>query len=161
MYSCYAPLSQILLKIPLEKCFFNFWSSDFFREAKIRFLAEKPYRVLFCFISLLEYGYNKCVYIWCENDCKIPVGKRFSYPPPLCTNGMSEYIMQLSVKNKQAKKKNKQTNKQTNKQATTLLLFIRILQIDTSSRRKKVGNVSFLFEILLWKSRKKRFFHTC
>ena len=49
---------QLLLKNSFGKVVFQFWSRDFFREAKIRFLAAilKPYRVLKIF--LLEYGYN-------------------------------------------------------------------------------------------------------
>ena len=57
----------------------------------------KPYRV---FNFFLEYGYDLRMYIWCKNHFKIPVGKCFlkGVPgTPVCSNGRSEYLMQLTV----------------------------------------------------------------
>ena len=95
MYSNSSNLSQISLKnsfgevflfLDLVFFFFKFWSRDYFRETKICFLAAILKRNKFLFLIwfylvtffLLEYGYIYCMYIWCRNHIRIPVGKWFS-----------------------------------------------------------------------------------
>ena len=79
-------------KFHWENVFFKFWSCDYFRVTKIRFLAAilKPnifFNVLFADLWLI-----RCIQIWCKFRTKIPTGKYLKmvgskWMPPLSTNG--------------------------------------------------------------------------
>ena len=96
IYSLSPNLSQISLKIALEKWVLRFWPKSKWREMKISYLAAilKIFNILswnMVVISVYRYGVKIMK--------KIPVGKCFlgSMEPPLCTNGSAGYLMQLSV----------------------------------------------------------------
>ena len=55
--------------------FFKFWSHDYFRKMKIRFLAAILKRNIFWMFFLLIYGCVRCIHIWCKFRTKIPTGK--------------------------------------------------------------------------------------
>ena len=85
------------------KWFFKFWSRDYFRETKIRFLAAILKRNIFLPFFLLVYSCIRCIQIWCKFRTVIPtekylkmVGSKWT-PPPLCTNGSEKYLRYLSV----------------------------------------------------------------
>ena len=72
---------------------------------KIGYLAAILKRYKYFIFFPLKYGCDQCIYIWCKDNLKIPVGKWFSlrgggvpWNTPLCTNGSAGYLMQLSVK---------------------------------------------------------------
>ena len=55
--------------------FCKFWSGDYFRETKIRFLAAIVKRNIFVEVFLLIYGCFRCIQIWCKFCTEIPTGK--------------------------------------------------------------------------------------
>ena len=61
MFSYFGP--DFIQKIPLGKWFFKFWSRDYSRETKIRFLAAILKRNVFLMFCLLIYSCLRCVQI--------------------------------------------------------------------------------------------------
>ena len=79
--------------IPLEQCFFKFWSCDYFRETDIRYLANILKRNIFCMFSLLIYGCFRCIQMWCNFRTEKKNGWVQVDPPlPWCKNGMKSSL---------------------------------------------------------------------
>ena len=55
--------------------FFKFWSRDYFRKTKIRFLASISKRNMFLMFFLQIYGCFRCIHIFCKFCIAIPTGK--------------------------------------------------------------------------------------
>ena len=98
MYLGSPTLSQISLKIKIlsEKWFFKFWSRDYFRETKIRFLAAILKRNVFLMFFLLIYGCFRRTQIWCKFRTEIPTGKYLKWlgpsGPPYAQTGVKSSL---------------------------------------------------------------------
>ena len=125
MYSWSPNLSQISLKNSFGKVVFQILAEIEMMRNENRLFGRHFETVQIFYIFSLKYGCDKCIYIWCKDNYKIPVGKWFSLggsmEPPLCTNGSAGYLMQLSVN--QWYSVNKGTLKTLNEPAFTPLFF--------------------------------------
>ena len=87
MYLCFPTLSMILLKIPLGKWFFKFWSRmTIFAKRKFGrdFETEHFLNVLFADLWLFQ-GYTDIVHVLYQNFCGKVLKNRWVQvdPPPL------------------------------------------------------------------------------
>ena len=92
MYSCSPNMSRISLKNSFGKVVFQILAKIEMSRNENRLFGRHFETVHIFYIFFQKYGCNQCIFIWCKDNLKIPVGKWFfkggSMEPPFALTGV-------------------------------------------------------------------------